>query len=378
MNGQQRWGRRLPVITLSRRSGRALALALGLLIGLLLGELGARAAWLEARWLPDLLTWQEYDADLEIHRPSADPVLGYELVPNARLVTGRMLSWGDERRVLEVNSLGFRDRAREAAKAEGVLRLVCIGGSNTYGAGVTQENTWPAWLERTLLERTGEAVDVWNLGVDGYVPRQKHRLVRLALERWQPDLVIVQVFNRGPRHFLPMRRRSLRARMQTDPLRYWENLSRAPAPTSGLSGLLFFRSHLARAVVIALERRQRSRLDPGVAPPALWQRLDAADGADFDALTSEAEQAGAPLIVLVPPVDVDRETLPAPVGRTVDLGAAPEPPAREDLREIHPGSQVYRWYAEVLSSALEEGGCLARSPAERQRCRISPAWSGAK
>lgn len=324
---------------------RLTALAGGLLVALLLAEVAVRAAWLERRWLPDLVTFQEHDADLPIHRPSADPALGYELVPGARLSTPRVRWFGDEPRELRVNALGFRDAERAVEKSPGVLRIVAIGGSNTYGASVTQEHTWPAQLEQVLGER-GRRAEVWNLGVDGYVPAQKHRLFDRAVAEFAPDLVLMQVFNRGPRHVLPQRRSELVRVFRRDPSRYWENLRGVPEP--GSPAFLLLRWSALRRAWALLQNRLERRDRPGVVPDGLW---DAVHERDAAALQARLE-GPVPLWIVIPPVDLPDGVFPEPPGRTIDLRDLPPLP-RPDVRDIHPGAAVYRWYAESIADALE-------------------------
>ncbi len=327
---------------------RLSALCVGLLLALLLAEGLVRALYLERRWLPDLVTFQEHDADLPIHRVSADPALGYELVPGSELSTGRVRWFGDAPRELRVNSLGFRDVERRVLKEPGVLRILALGGSNTYGASVTQGNTWPAQLEQVLRER-GQAAEVWNLGVDGYVPGQKHLLFDRALEEFAPDLVLMQVFNRGPRHFLPMRRSELVQSFRRDPGHYVENLRAVPEPGSFAFGL-FRASALVRAGVL-LHNRMERRDKPGVVPEGLWDELNRRDDAAL-----RARLAGdIPVWIVIPPVDLPDGVFPTPPGRTVDLRAL-APPSRPDVRDIHPGAAVYRWYAESIADALQAAG----------------------
>ncbi len=70
-----------------------------------------------------------------------------EYKPGARaeVVTGGV------RFVIQMNSYGFRTHEFEVPKPEGVVRIICIGGSTTV-AGRTNEDTYPALLETRLRE----------------------------------------------------------------------------------------------------------------------------------------------------------------------------------------------------------------------------------
>ena len=53
------------------------------------------------------------------------------------------------------NEMGFRGRNYEIKKEPGIFRIVGIGDSFTYGAGVSDDATYLARIEATLLERGG-------------------------------------------------------------------------------------------------------------------------------------------------------------------------------------------------------------------------------
>src|SRR5512139_689953 len=72
-----------------------------------------------------------------------------------------------ERFVVEMNSRGYRTHEFAVPKPDGLVRVVCIGGSTTV-AGRTNQETYPAHLERMLRRRhPGLAIEVLNLGVSG-------------------------------------------------------------------------------------------------------------------------------------------------------------------------------------------------------------------
>ena len=83
------------------------------------------------------------------------------------------------------NSLGFRDVEHAAEKPEGVFRILVLGDSFTYGAGVAFEETYPRRLEAMLNGRRGPhpKVEVINAGVYRYFPEAE----RLLLEHYGRD-----------------------------------------------------------------------------------------------------------------------------------------------------------------------------------------------
>jgi lysophospholipase L1-like esterase len=84
-------------------------------------------------------------------------------------------------------------RGGGAAASDGdKFRIFCIGDSNTYGAGVPRDQSYPAQLEKVLNAAAGEErFDVVNLGVPGSNSAQAlHRLPKY-LRAYKPHLVIV-------------------------------------------------------------------------------------------------------------------------------------------------------------------------------------------
>ena len=106
-------------------------------------------------------------------------------MPNARLD----LTVGGERYDIRINSLGFRTEEFSPRKPAGTFRALCIGGSTTV-AGRTNDETYPALLERALRERhPGVALQILNLGISGttseyWLERQQ------TLFGFEPDLVV--------------------------------------------------------------------------------------------------------------------------------------------------------------------------------------------
>src|SRR5688572_1482967 len=108
---------------------RPLAALLGLALGLVLAEGAARL--LEARRPVPPPTAQL------TFRPHA--LLNFELTPDVR------------RRGREtIGPLGFRGPTPGVPKPAGTLRVLCLGGSTTYGDGLEDGDTYPVRLQELL------------------------------------------------------------------------------------------------------------------------------------------------------------------------------------------------------------------------------------
>jgi len=79
---------------------------------------------------------------------------------------------------------GFRD-SHWGERREGVLRVLCLGDSCTFG----QATTWPRELGR-ILEREGTRAEVLNAGIPGYSTLQGLRLLRGPLAGEPFDLAL--------------------------------------------------------------------------------------------------------------------------------------------------------------------------------------------
>jgi len=96
---------------------------------------------------------------------------------------------GGERFLIEINSLGYRTREFTPRKPEGTIRVLCIGGSTTV-AGRTNDETYPALLEKKLKQRwPGLPLEVLNLGISGVTSEQwRDQLPKLLA--FEPDVVV--------------------------------------------------------------------------------------------------------------------------------------------------------------------------------------------
>lgn len=117
-----------------------------------------------------------------IVRPSADAEKGYELVPGSSGMNAGAF--------VAINSFGCRDRDYPLAKPPGVVRIVGIGDSLTFGTGVSQEDTYLARLGEKLALKNRRA-EVINCGVFGYNVNEDARRFAEVVDSLDPDIVII-------------------------------------------------------------------------------------------------------------------------------------------------------------------------------------------
>lgn len=111
-----------------------------------------------------------------------DPVLGTVLVPDRQ----ELAVTSDFSVVYRTNALGLRDGDHAYEKPPGVLRVLALGDSFTFGEGVAYGERFTEIPEQQL-----GGVEILNSGVPGW--GMEHELVFLAREglRYRPDVVLV-------------------------------------------------------------------------------------------------------------------------------------------------------------------------------------------
>jgi hypothetical protein len=180
---------------LSRRRPllRALGAAWVAVASLAVAGLGAEL-WLRVRARGDALASERFRASNVFFANGMELQAGdhslwrerwKEYEPGARLDVVA----GGERFVVEMSSEGFRTPEFAVPRPPGLVRVACIGGSTTV-AGRTNDETYPAFLERKLRSRfPGLPLEVLNLGVSAVTT--EHWLERLPrVLAYEPDIVV--------------------------------------------------------------------------------------------------------------------------------------------------------------------------------------------
>jgi lysophospholipase L1-like esterase len=153
--------------------GNLTALAAGLAVTLLLGEILLRLLGLG----------HPYYSAPELYRPSEDPRILFEPRPS--------FDGFSEGTWVQTNTRGLRERELSTEKPPGVTRLLFLGDSVTFGAGVRDDESFPRLLEAALAGGGSGRVETLNAGVVGYNTTQElARLQTVGLE-YRPDVVVL-------------------------------------------------------------------------------------------------------------------------------------------------------------------------------------------
>ena len=96
-----------------------------------------------------------------------------------------------ERFEVQINGKGFRGKEFDKQKSPGVIRVVTLGASSTFGYFNRDDTTYPVYLEQFLNERnTGDAqFEVINLGIPHQDSAKIHALFLAEGIQLDPDIV---------------------------------------------------------------------------------------------------------------------------------------------------------------------------------------------
>ena len=163
---------------------RVLASNLSVMVLLLLGlEVGVRAlgfefATIERPGLTDRGVWVYDRTKGWFHQPHT---------------SGQSHLGGPDLGVIEINSLGLRDREIAIEKPDGVKRILVLGDSYVFGVGVDRSHVFSTRLEELLDASSAQRFEVINMGVSGYSTDQEYLLFRELGKALDPDLIILVV-----------------------------------------------------------------------------------------------------------------------------------------------------------------------------------------
>jgi lysophospholipase L1-like esterase len=104
-------------------------------------------------------------------------------------VNGKLFTWGHP---VENNRFGFRERSFEVPKPRSVFRIMVLGDSLTWGAGLAIEERYTNRLEASLNgANQRKRFEVLNFGIPGGPTTEERNLLRQYQDLVRPDLIIV-------------------------------------------------------------------------------------------------------------------------------------------------------------------------------------------
>ena len=164
------------------RIGKGRSCIYALVVLVILGLVLVLAAELAGRLLPSFTSYRYRFTYEKVFAPS--PYVGVVPRPGLDLtISGAHF---------KINSLGFRGEETAIAKKQGTFRIICLGGSTTFGMYHLKDEaeTYPGQLEK-ILQDQGLKVEVLNGGVPGYSTRTTLINLVSRIRYLDPDLVLV-------------------------------------------------------------------------------------------------------------------------------------------------------------------------------------------
>lgn len=116
-----------------------------------------------------------------------DPEIGHWLEGDQRAYT--------HDKMVTTNSKGLRDVEFAAHAPDGVIRILALGDSQTFGNGLARQNTWPQQLERALNRDAGaKRYEVLNAGLPASDTWQHEIILKRMLAMYRPHAVILAFY----------------------------------------------------------------------------------------------------------------------------------------------------------------------------------------
>lgn len=107
---------------------------------------------------------------------------------------------GRERFPFKPNKFGLRDQDYSASKSSNVKRVLILGDSFTFGAGVAENSlVFPELLEKQLnaeFSSQGRKIEILNGGIPGSLTNRWLRLLLDVKDSFQPDVILIVFFLR--------------------------------------------------------------------------------------------------------------------------------------------------------------------------------------
>jgi hypothetical protein len=119
-----------------------------------------------------------------------DSKVGHRLVPGQRSYTHSF--------PVATNSHGLREREFPTLPERGVVRILCLGDSLTFGDGVAVEDTYPKQLEALLRKKGNAKYEVINAGVPSYDTWQEVVYFQEWGVQLRPRIVVMGFYANDP------------------------------------------------------------------------------------------------------------------------------------------------------------------------------------
>ncbi len=89
-----------------------------------------------------------------------------------------------------INSFGFRGKEIDLEKKKGRIRVMCLGGSETFGVNECEGREWPSQLGKILRDQY-PGVEVINISVVGLHVKMRKDYIEKYVLPLQPDILLM-------------------------------------------------------------------------------------------------------------------------------------------------------------------------------------------
>ena len=131
----------------------------------------------------------------EVTLRAADPWLARSGLFDSRYNTpfGLVPHRPTEGSIGRTNASGFRDRERAVERTSPAPRIVALGDSFTWGAGITYDDIFVTLIEQQLQSQQ-PGTEVINLGASGFQPDEYLSVLKWQGLQYRPDLVLLNFY----------------------------------------------------------------------------------------------------------------------------------------------------------------------------------------
>ena len=240
------------------------------------------------------------------------------------------------------NSRGYRDHERALGKAPGVKRLLSLGDSFAWGAGIEFDDTYGQRLERHLPQRRHEAWEVVQLALPGMNTVDEASQLHEEGLAYEPDLVVVGfVLNDSEDSEAAEARRA----------REWAEEKREKREPRFLDRSLLFRLVGARLFATVENRRRiagyRSMYQPDAPGWVAGQKA-------LKLMGSLCTSKGIPLVVVIFPLFANPMGADYPFAEIHATVAQAASAAGAKVVDLRPAYAELRWDLLVVDGAADE------------------------
>ena len=98
----------------------------------------------------------------------------------------------EQRGQIQINSHGFRGSEFSIEKPKNTYRIFAVGSSPTFGNGVHDSETWPAYLQKIFDNiDSNPKIEILNAGLAGASAKSQTIMIKEFLVDFEPDMILV-------------------------------------------------------------------------------------------------------------------------------------------------------------------------------------------